>query len=425
MIGTLDRSSREVTVVGAGVAGLLAAHRLDKQGFNVSLLEAKAKAGGLIATAHTEFGLSESAAHSFLATPRVTELCSELQVSLLPVNRAGRARYVLRNGRARRFPLTLLEACSVLRRALLARGVAGESTMEEWALRHLGPAARDYLIAPFLLGIHAAAPDEISVEAAFPALKTTQGRTLLASLLRRDRANARPVMMTPALGMGAFVEALEGQLVQRLGSRFRRGFQVTELPEVANLVLALPADGAALLLREHDGELATRLAQLEYTPMVSVTVFISRADLDMPLEGVGVLIPKQEGRRVLGVLFNSSAFAGRVRDEGVVSFTVMLGGTLQRDCVDLPDAEIERIVCEELDGLVGLNAAPLQLHVHRWRRALPRYSRDLSQLWALARQGWCARPGRILFGNYTGQLSIRGMIESSAGLTQGPCSSPP
>ena len=31
-----------------------------------------------------------------------------------------------------------------------------------------------------------------------------------------------------------------------------------------------------------------------------------------------------------------------------------------------------------------------------------------------ARETWCATPGRVLFGNYTGQVSLRGMIELAA-----------
>jgi hypothetical protein len=33
-----------------------------------------------------------------------------------------------------------------------------------------------------------------------------------------------------------------------------------------------------------------------------------------------------------------------------------------------------------------------------------------------ADETWCVAPGRILFGNYRGQVSLRGMIESSAEL---------
>ena len=38
MIGTLDSSCKEATVVGAGIAGMLAAYSLDRRGYRVTLL---------------------------------------------------------------------------------------------------------------------------------------------------------------------------------------------------------------------------------------------------------------------------------------------------------------------------------------------------------------------------------------------------
>jgi hypothetical protein len=38
----------------------------------------------------------------------------------------------------------------------------------------------------------------------------------------------------------------------------------------------------------------------------------------------------------------------------------------------------------------------------------------LARVWERARETWCATPGRLLFGNYAGQVSLRGMIEAAA-----------
>jgi oxygen-dependent protoporphyrinogen oxidase len=75
MIGSLDTTRREVTVVGAGIAGLLAAYALDKKGYEVTLLEERERAGGLIETQRTDYGIAERAAHSLLLTLRVAAVC--------------------------------------------------------------------------------------------------------------------------------------------------------------------------------------------------------------------------------------------------------------------------------------------------------------------------------------------------------------
>jgi protoporphyrinogen oxidase len=80
MIGSLDSRSREVTVVGAGIAGLLAAYYLDKKGWQVRLIESKSRSGGLLETSLSSYGLVESAAHSIPASPEVVKHFQELGV---------------------------------------------------------------------------------------------------------------------------------------------------------------------------------------------------------------------------------------------------------------------------------------------------------------------------------------------------------
>ena len=63
-------------------------------------------------------------------------------------------------------------------------------------------------------------------------------------------------------------------------------------------------------------------------------------------------------------------------------------------------------------AVLGIRGEPLRLVVTRWRRAIPQYSTRLPRVWQRAREMWCAALGRVLFGNYTGQVSLRGMIET-------------
>ena len=125
-----------------------------------------------------------------------------------------------------------------------------------------------------------------------------------------------------------------------------------------------------------------------------------------------MLVPAREERHCLGILFNSSAFAGRVFDETRhASFTVLLGGSAQPDWVAATDESIAAAVRIELAELLGMQGEPLQLVVNRWPRAIPQYSTTLPDIWRSAQETWCGEPGHVLFGNYTGQVSLRGMIE--------------
>jgi oxygen-dependent protoporphyrinogen oxidase len=441
MIGTLDETRREATVVGAGVAGLLAAYALDKKGYEVTLLEERANAGGLIQTVSTEYGIAERAAHSLLASGPVVEFCRELGVELAEVRRDSRARFIVRGGRLRKFPLGVGEAAGALGRAVFARAPADADALDldSWGRTHLGDAAVEYLLTPFVRGIYGTCPAELGVAAAFPTLSVAPGQSLLGSALgkafkrRAKNGNVGGAlngianggagtkrreskrMVAPRYGMADLMSRLESRLEERLGGRFRRGVRVEEIPDAPNVILATPAYAAARLLRPTAPGLSRALAEVRYTPIVSVTAFVPVESLTRPAKGVGALVPEKEGRKSLGILFTSSSFEGRVKDESrYASFTILLGGSSQPQWASASDAEIEHAVREELEALLGIRGEPTRLVISRWPHAIPQYSVSLPAVWRLARETWCATPGRLLCGNYTGQVSLRGMIEQTA-----------
>lgn len=434
MIGTINKAEREVTVVGAGISGMLAAHALDRKGYRVTLLEEGAHAGGLIQTKRTEYGIAEAAAHSLLATPGVVRFCEELGVELAEIRKDSRARYICRGGRPRKFPLTFGETLSAARRAAFTRAVnhLDEQDLDSWGRRHLGDGAVEYLLSPFVQGIYGVRPADLGVLAAFPELSLAPGSTLLGTMLgkafrRRPKQgdahakNGEPKqhkrMVAPLRGMGDVTARLQLALAESLGGRFRRGEAATEIPDAPNVILATPAYVSARLLAGRAPQLGGALGRVSYTPIVSVTAFVPAGALTRPVKGVGVLVPPREGRKALGVLFNSSAFEGRVFDEErFASFTILFGGTAQPGWVDATDAEIARAVSEELCALLGMKGEPAELVINRWPRAIPQYSTSLPAVWRTARETWCAEPGHILFGNYTGQVSLRGMIETAAAM---------
>lgn len=429
MIGTLDPKQREVTIVGAGIAGLIAADRLDRAGYQVTLIEASPRVGGLIRTRKTAFGIAEAAAHSLLLTPAAEAYFKDLGVEVVRLKKDSRARYIVRGGVPSRFPLKVHEALGALFRAYFmraARDVSPRQNLSEWSQRHLGRAALDYLINPFLRGIYAARPQDITIGAAFPGLYVPPGHSLASAWLAKRWTKSLPTqlpgrpetpimsgrgeMCAPRYGMQGVVDALESRLRERLGSRLRLGESVVRIPDSRNVILATPAHAAARLLGTVDAQAARVLAQVPYTALVTATVFLRSEQLRKEPAGVGVLVPEREDRKVLGVLFNSSSFEGRVKDpDAFVSVTAMLG----EKWVGASDDEIRRVIREELASLVSLEGDPQHIEVTRWEEAIPVYGTRLQDAWRVLAQGWCSTPGRMVFGNYTGQVSLRGMIETA------------
>jgi protoporphyrinogen/coproporphyrinogen III oxidase len=407
ILGKLDPNCRELDVVGGGIAGLLAAWWGMKQGLNVRVFEANATYGGLITSELTEFGYSEGAVSSIMVTPKVTQFFEEIGVIPILLNKNNKARYVLRDNKLCRWPLNFAETLNLLYRATFKKAqYETDYTMDDWGCKHLGKPAVKYLIAPMITGIYGATPEELAV---FPFLNIPNDRTLLAYLLKKPKTKNKPYMAWIQHGMSNIIKLLLATLTK---SGLVKLYNNTTIADLSNLksqqLLAVPAEVAANLISSSCQLTATKLNNISYSPLVSVTVIVKGI---IP-NGVGVLIPKEENRQILGILFCSSAFPEMMVASGYQMIRVFLGGTRKRNFSNNTDESINKIVATELQEILRLNQNKIvQQQIYRWPKGVPIYNHELYSALTTAKDNWCATPGKLLFGNYTGNVSIRRMIE--------------
>ena len=415
MIGKIDPSFKQVNIIGGGISGLLAGYTLKKKGYQIQIFEASPRVGGLIHTQQTPYGPVESAAHSLLVSKAVQNFFDELNVPLIPLNPKSKARYIVRDGKMHRMPLHFSEIMTTLKKLLSKPKdpfFAETGSLQEWGDAYLGPAATRFLLSPFITGIYSCTPKELNAHLAFPSLVNNDPHLSLWSILRsRKKSNEpRPQMMTPLNGM----ETLVGALSEKLKAEIRVNAPVTDLHSLSgNIILTLPAYTSSPLLKSIDPASSEALSKVNYSSLITITVFYHRSDFKKhPPRGVGVLIPRKENYRILGCLFNSSAFSNRVVSEDTVSLTVMLGGTTDPEAIHLTHDQIHSLINEELRTLLNTKNAPLHLEITRWKNAIPIYSSDLKFAISQLTTGFCAQPGRVIFSNYSKTVSIRGLIES-------------
>jgi len=407
MLGKLNDQHQEAVIIGAGFSGLLAAYRLLQRGWRIKLYDRADRPGGLINTLQTEYGLVESAAHSMRFSPAIDALLANLKSKTVIAQT--KKKYILRNGKFSRFPLRLTETVDMVARAAFMPAKEKYANLQDWARHHLGRATTDNLIYPMMQGIYAAPPNMLSPDLVFPALMPPRGRTLLHHTLMRPYSNYKPQMIAPRAGMAALINALFKSISESAQAQIFLNETISKLPDTPNIIIAAPAHAAAQILQNSFPESAKSLGQVQYVPLISATVFLDKKDHRTP-EGIGILCAAHEPRRALGILFNSSTFENRVVDETrVASYTVMLGGMQDAVIMNLSDSELRKLIVSELAAVLNLYAPPLEIVIHRWSNAIPLYSPELLRAHALWQQDFCAAPGRILFGNYTGQISLRGM----------------
>jgi len=412
MIGSLDPTQKKATVVGAGISGLLIAYALKKSGYEVEVLESASEVGGIIHTLNTPFGMVEKAAHSLLITPESRTWFKELGIELEPVNPQSRARFIYRNGKMRRIPLRFSEILKTLFRFFSKPKFPFSpetGSLEDWGESYLGSSATNYLLAPFIAGIFATSPKNLLTKIAFPKLIPSNAQQSLYRHFKRRTIGQRPQMMAPRNGMKSIIDALQ----KNLTAEIKLNHSVTELSNTPNLILTVPAPALSKLLGKTDTASAESLLHVRYAPLITVTCFLKKEAFAKAPRGVGVLIPRGEGLRIFGCLFNSSSFSKRTLNSSHISVTAMYGGTEDPDVLRLTDGELTLLINQELHVLLKSKFDAVSLEITRRERAIPIYSKELLSAQESLQRGFCARPGRLIFSNFSKEVSIRGLINAT------------
>jgi len=129
-----------------------------------------------------------------------------------------------------------------------------------------------------------------------------------------------------------------------------------------------------------------------------VALGFGRQGLDRIPPGFGVLVPRGEGYRILGVLWDSYIFPGREPDSHLL-LRVMLGGTVDNKIDQLDEEATIRLVRAEIARLFHLTVDPVYTKVIKWTRAIPQYELGhLSRVTAVEK-ALTKRPGLYIAGN--------------------------
>jgi len=269
---------RRVAIVGAGISGLAAAHRLCEldDSVEVTLLEASARAGGVIHTLLVDGFLAETGPDNFITNPQAaTDLCARLGLAdeLISVEAAARTAYVVSRGRLVRIPegfalMAPRRVAPLLASPLLSwpgklrvlaeplvppRTDDADESLGDFARRRLGREAFERLVQPLVAGIYTADPEKLSMRAALRRFYDFERRdgSLLRGLSREAQAGGsatRPsasaqnssgarynLFVTLRGGLQTLVTALVTALVDRMpAGTLRLNSPVTSIAPVAN-----------------------------------------------------------------------------------------------------------------------------------------------------------------------------------------------
>jgi oxygen-dependent protoporphyrinogen oxidase len=448
-----------VVVIGAGVSGLATAYGLVRAGCDVTVLEGADRVGGCVWSERTPEGyLLEHGPNSLLnLNPEVDQLCRELGLDGTRVfqHLASRRRYLVKNrslvpvpSRLVEFPRSPLWGAWAKVRALaeplirVRETIAVDESVAAFVRRRFGAEMVDYGVEPFVAGIFAGNPEELSMASSFPrliALERTYGSVVwgvLRTRMKHGRTRGPLRVFSFRDGVGQLPQALRIALGERVVTRARVTSVHREVRDgiprflvesdvdgdahrihADQLVIAAPADAAAKLVADLSPLLADHLEQIPYAPVGLVHLGVRREECSRLPEGAGCLVPKREGLPILGSLWSSNVYPDRA-PAGRVLLTNYVGGMRDPDILKWSDGELARIVTETLRDLVGLTKEPELVRVVRHPRAIPQYLIGHPSRVAAIERLLAPLDGVYLTGNYLRGVSVRDCLTHGLQLAQ-------
>jgi len=417
-----QNTPRRVAVIGGGISGLAAAHRLVEldPGCEVRLFEAGSRLGGVISTVHEEGFQVEQSADNFITTfPWGLDLCERLGLTdqLIQTNPVHRQTYVIRKGKlyklpdgflmmapTRMWPLALTPVLSPLGKLRAAMEYLipphmdeADESMASFVCRRLGRETFDRLVEPLVGAVYAADMNKLSVNATLPRFRQMEREH--GSLIRAMRKNmkAQPkakaesgarysMFVTLRDGLCCMIDAMAARLpggtvqlntpVERI-ERSGDGWLVSakgmkDAEQFDGLIIATPSGTSARLLSPIDADLGKDLGTICHSGTAIVSLGYDRDQVGHSLDGMGAVVPKIENSPILACSFSSQKYTHRA-PEGKVLLRVFVGGANREEMAEMPDEQLRPLVTKHLEGLLKVRGEPSYCNIAHWPGTMPQY----------------------------------------------------
>ncbi len=444
--------NKKIVVIGAGISGLTSAYLLSKKGFDVKILEKKNAVGGSIESVIENGFLFDRGPNSALeTTPVIGQLIRELELEpeLLYASKQANKRYILRDNKLYSLPTSpqgLIKTKLFSTKAkfrLMAEPFIGRSndgyyqSLAEFVKRRLGQEFLDYAINPFVAGVYAGRPEDLSVQSAFPklyALEEKYGGLIIGAVRsirerkkRAEIAKQSAKMLSFKSGMIALPKAIE----KYFGSNILLSSEVTSIDKNQNgfsvsfqqngtinkidcdaVLSTIPSYVASGIFTKYDKEFKTHADAIYYPPVLVYYLVYDRKNIKQDLDGFGFLIPAKENKTFLGALWSSIIFSDRT-DETKAAFTLFVGGSRNPEFVKEDRTALLTKVRNEFESLMGITGTPIYFAERFWEKAIPQYNLGYIEHERFFDEFEKRNPGLFISGNFRGGISVGDCIKNA------------
>lgn len=391
-------AKKKIAVIGAGIAGLVAAYELQRAGHDVTVYEKNNFPGGRMRT-RTEGGMQfDSGAIILSANYRTLKKYSdELGVEWLPMSYKTTHR-VLREGKAYLYglsgPLDILKLKVISLRSrmkflwwlirLTFQKVSGNffnlttttpetntDNASHYLRQKVSDELVDYIVDPFTAGLHFYNSDHISTAALFTLMKMISSDPDFGARNPKGGVQAIPNALAKKVNVVYSTDVLSvssGNLVRT---------KVKE-EKFDAVVFACPAPIVQKLLEEPTAEQKKLLESVAYASTATISF---RVPQDFFADSTNcIYVPYVENQTISTCIFEGCKGDDLVK-ECVTLFNVYLHATAAETVLQKTDAEILTAVIPEIKKVCPeftLREKEILFHaLERWPLAIPKYTPDL------------------------------------------------
>ncbi len=457
----LERKQR-VVIIGGGITGLAAAYYLqkqvkeNKQSIEIQLIEASHRLGGKIQTVKKDGYVIERGPDSFLtrkisATKLVEEVGLKEELISNPIGKS----YVVINGEMHPMPggavmgiptqvgpfisTGLFSLTGKMRAAadfvIPRSGLDGDQSLGGFFRRRLGDEVVENLIEPLLSGMYAGNIDRLSLMSTFPQFYEAEKnhRSLIIGMKKtsdQDRkiqtgtGEKKGAFLTLKSGLQSLVNTIEDLLDE---VTVRKGIKVTaieqtsdsyllkcnneEVIEADNVIVTTPHSVLSSMFSKY--AFFNHLQEMPSTSVATVAMGFPADAIKKDMEGTGFVVSRNSDFSINACTWTHQKWP-HTTPEGNVLLRCYVGRAGDEMIVDLSDAQIEKIVLEDLNKIMGISTNPDFTIVTRWKEAMPQYTvGHKERLEKLNRELAEKLPGVFVAGSSFEGLGIPDCIEQA------------
>lgn len=449
--------NKQIIVVGGGISGLSVLHNLKKKyaadpHIQIRLLEKNDYTGGTARTRKYPHCFFEEGPNGFLDSKESTlQLVKELGLEgeLAPAHHQSAIRYICLNNQLHKLPMnpadmfkfkpfSLYDKFRFPMEIFIPKGTKPNETVYEFGRRRIGENFSRLFLDPMVSGIFGGDASNMDLKSAFPriyAIEQTYGSLIKGMIALKKQKGAGRKIAAASGQPGGRLTSFKGGMSQLTDALYKRyhdsihlyeevtaihrlaeGFSVETLKTqyfAQEVFVCAPAYKTAHFVGNFAPKLSQALEQIAYAPIAVVGLVYRRQQFDRFPDGFGYLIPSSEGKKVLGVLFDSNIFPDRCDPEHFL-FRVMIGGARHSDIINLSHDELFALARKEIADTLQLQMSPADQIIKVWPEAIPQYNKNYPALKITIEEEVKKFHGLHLVANYLNGVSLNDCTANAA-----------